>query len=133
MHVGDTVFARAKLLVTNECILCLKSAKATIAQKVAVIMHDDVAHFSGKIRDPGEVPISVKKMNFGLAYVPTAVNRVPRFSVIAVKPDHVDRDVEPLLDFREINQTYEILDHSKPVLRKVRIRISPWSICMSVV
>ena len=95
-------------------------------------MLNDVAHYSGEILDPGEVPIQVKKVNFGLAYVPTAVNRVPRFSVIVVEPDHVDRDVEPLLDPREVNRTYGILNHIKPVLRKVRIRVSSWSIDMSV-
>ena len=64
--------------------------------------------------------------------MPTAVNLVPRSSVIVVEPDHFDREVQLLLDSREVGRTYGILDRIEPVLREVCIRVSFWSIGISV-
>ena len=74
----------------------------------------------------------IEQVDLGLAHMPTAVNRVPRLAVTVVEPDHVDRDVELLLDPREFDRTYGVLDRIEPVLREICIRVSCWSIGISI-
>ena len=76
-----------------------------------------------KILDPCEVAVPVEQVDFGLAYVSTAVNLVARLPVIVVEPNHVDRKVQLLLDYREVDRTYGVVNRIKPVLHKVCIRI----------
>ena len=64
--------------------------------------------------------------------MPIAVNRVPRLAVTVVDPDHADRDVDLLLDPRKFDRTYGVLDRIEFVLREVCIRVSSWSIGISI-
>ena len=95
-------------------------------------MLGDIIHESQEFLDPREVAVAVKKVDVGLAHVPTAVKRVPRLAVIVVKPEYVNRDVELLLDHREVDQTYGLFDRIQSVLLEFSIRVSSWSICLSV-
>ena len=67
-------------------------------------MIGDVFYQSGGVLNLREVADQVEQVDLGLAHMQTAINWVPRFSVTVVKPYHVDRDVELLLDSWEVGR-----------------------------
>ena len=93
VDIRDEVAARAELRVAHKRILRLKSTEAPLAPEVAVLILCNVTHQSGEVFDPREVAVPVEQVDFGLVHMPTAINRVPRFTVTVVKPNYFDRDV----------------------------------------
>ena len=101
-----------------ERILLKKVTEAPLAPEVAVIMRGDIINYSEEVLNPGEVSITVEKVNFCIAHVPTAVKRVPRSFVTVEKPVYVDRDVELLFDLRKVDWRYGLIDCIEPCLAK---------------
>ena len=76
--------------------------------------------------------VPVEQVDLSLAHVSTAVNRVPRLSVIVVEPDHVDWDVKPLIDLKKVDRAYGVFNRIQSVLRKISICVPSLSIGISV-